>query len=187
MQSPWRRMWEVYSKCQYVYSARCEQNGSLSTEQTWTLFSFFYIYCFIFDFPLTVHCQFFPSFQTPQFVPWCVQRKEPQDFSCTVPSLSALCCGILLHFTLARVSKKVWQYWTLEARWIACCHKSRCQLAAKLTADLWCVWAREGTVWSKRGHCVEQERALCGAREGTVWSLEPEVSRRGKENSVDCK
>ena len=25
-------------------------------------------------------------------------------------------------------------------------------------------------MWSKRGHCVEQEGALCGAREGTVWS-----------------
>jgi hypothetical protein len=36
----------------------------------------------------------------------------------------------------------------VDAGWTACCHKSRCQLAAQLTADLWCVWARQGTVSS---------------------------------------
>jgi hypothetical protein len=55
----------------------------------------------------------FSRYPTPQFVPWCVQRKELQDFSNTLPSLSALCCGILLHFTLTMLSTKVWQYWRL--------------------------------------------------------------------------
>ena len=32
---------------------------------------------------------------------------------CPVLSLSALCCRILLHFRLARLSKKLWQYWML--------------------------------------------------------------------------
>jgi hypothetical protein len=39
----------------------------------------------------------------------------------------------------------------LDARWIACYHKSRCQLAAQLTVDLGYVCV------SKRGHCVESQ------------------------------
>ena len=42
---------------------------------------------------------------------------------CPVLSLSALCCLILLHFRVVRLSMKLWQYWMLEARWTACCHK----------------------------------------------------------------
>ena len=85
-------------------------------------------------------------------------------------SLPVLSCQILLHFRLARVCPELWQEWMLEVHWIACCHKSRCQLAAQLTADLWCVSARVSIVSSveagssppwKRKPCWLQVKYLC--------------------------